>query len=301
MRALAARMPMFVRRPARVAGSTVRLFYTDACTTYAAAIAYYTVFSLVPLALIIVSILGFVFERDEIVDFVFDQVPLEQTTGVRSDVDRLVGRALDFSWAGLSIGALTLVWSASGVFGGVRRGLNAARHDNPRRPYWQGKLLDIALVPALGGLLIIGVWITSAVERLSDIGPLNLEWNLAVRLAAFTAAAAIAFTLFVLLYRYVPSARPTWAEAIVGATFATVAFELTKLLWAWAVSRILNWDDAAVYAGLGYAAGAMLWVYVNAVILLMGAEFGRAAAQEWREARASAGAVTAAVAPARAR
>ena len=291
---------MFVRRPGRVASRTARLFYTDACTTYAAAIAYYMVFSLVPLALIVVSILGFVIERDDIVDFVFEQVPLEETPDVRSDVDRLVGRALDFSWAGLSIGAVTLVWSASGVFGGVRRGLNAARHENPHRPYWQGKLLDIALIPAVGGLLIIAVWITSAVERLSEIGPIDLEWTLALRVLTFAAAAAVAFVLFVLLYRYVPSARPTWAEAIVGAVFATVAFELTKLLWAWAVGRVLNWDDAAVYAGFGYAAGAMLWVYVNAVILLLGAEFGRATAQEWREARATSREVAPVVAPARA-
>lgn len=279
---------------------TSRLFYSDACTTYAAAIAYYMVFSLVPLALIVVSLLGFFLDRQDIVDFVFDQVPLEKTPEVRSDVDRLVGRALDFSWAGLSIGALTLVWSASGVFGGVRRGLNAARQENPRRPYWQGKLLDIALIPAVGGLLIIGVWITSAVERMSDIGSLDLEWTLAVRLATFVAAALVAMILFVLLYRYVPSARPTWGEAIVGGVFATVAFQLTKLLWAWAAGRILRWDDAAVYAGFGYVAGAMLWVYVNAVILLLGAEFGRATAQEWREARASARKATPVPATARA-
>ncbi len=300
-RSAAHRLPGPVVRPARVVGRTARLFYSDACTTYAAAIAYYAVFSLVPLALIFISILGFVLDREDIVDFIFEQVPLEDTTDVRADVDRLVGRALDFSWASLSIGAVTLIWSAGGVFGGVRRGLNAATSAKRHRPFWKNQLLDFALIPACGGLLIMGVWMSSAVERLSEVGPLDLEWGFAVRMSTFLTAAAVAFALFMLLYRYVPSARPSWGEAIVGAVFATVAFELTKQVWVWAAARVADWNDAAIYAGLGYAAGAMLWVYVNAVILLLGSEFGRAAAAEWRDARRSAPAPAPQAAPARAR
>lgn len=284
-------LPPPVTRPARVIRRTVRLFYTDACTTYAAAIAYYAVFSFVPLALIVISILGFVLDRDDIAEFIFEQLPLEQTAETRADVDRLVGRALDFSWASLSVGALTLIWSASGVFGGVRRGLHAASPAHHTRPFWQGKLIDIALIPSLCGLLIMAVWVSSAVERLSEVGPIDLEWTLAVRLLTFLTAAGVAFVMFLLLYRYVPASRPGWGEAAIGAVFSTVAFELVKQLWAWAAARILNWDDAAVYAGLGYAAGAMLWVYVNAVILLLGSEFGRSVAEEWREARVLASSI----------
>jgi membrane protein len=301
VRSAARRLPSPVVRPGRVAARTARLFYTDACTTYAAAIAYYAVFSLVPLALIFISILGFVLDREDIVDFIFEQVPLEDTADVRADVDRLVGRALDFSWASLSIGAVTLVWSAGGVFGGVRRGLNAATSAKQHRPYWKNKLLDLALIPAFGGLLIIAVWMSSAIERMSDVGPLDLEWGFAIRLSTFLTATSFAFALFLLLYRYVPAARPGWGEAVVGALFATLAFEATKQVWVWATARVANWNDAAVYAGLGYAAGAMLWVYVNAVILLLGSEFGRAAAAEWRDARRAAPLPAPQAAPARVR
>ncbi|MEX1103028.1 MAG: YihY/virulence factor BrkB family protein [Dehalococcoidia bacterium] len=288
-------------RPARVIRRTASIFYRDSCTTYAAAIAYYAVFSFVPLALIIISILGFALDREDIAEFIFEQVPLEQTPEVREDVDRLVGRALDFSWASLSIGALTLIWSASGVFGGVRGGLHAASQEKKHRPFWQSKLIDLALIPALGGLLIMTVWISSAVERLSEVGPIDLEWTLAVRLVTFMTAAGVAFVMFLLLYRFIPAARPAWGQAVIGAVFATVAFELAKQLWVWAAARILNWEDAAVYAGLGYAAGGMLWVYVNAVILLLGSEFGRAVAEEWRGAPVAAPATPPQAAPARAR
>ena len=301
VRSAGRRLPAPIMRPSRVAARTARLFYTDACTTYAAAIAYYAVFSLVPLALIFISILGFVLDREDIVDFIFDQVPLEDTPDVRADVEALVGRALDFSWASLSIGALTLVWSAGGVFGGVRRGLNAATSAKRHRPYWKNKLLDLALIPAFGGLLIIAVWMSSAIERMSEVGPLDLEWGFAIRLSTFLTATSFAFALFLVLYRYVPAARPGWGEAVVGALFATIAFELTKQLWVWAAARVANWNDAAIYAGLGYAAGAMLWVYVNAVILLLGAEFGRAAAAEWRDARQATPVPATPVAPARVR
>ncbi|HEX6030242.1 MAG TPA: YihY/virulence factor BrkB family protein [Tepidiformaceae bacterium] len=284
----AERLPAPLHHSARVLGRTGWLFYTDSCTTYAAAIAYYAVFSLVPLAVIVVSILGLVVEKQEIVNFIFEQIPLRQTPDVEKQVNDLVGHALGFRWAGLSIGAVTLVWSASGVFGGVRRGLNAATHTKRSRPFWQSKLMDFALIPTLGGLLILGVWVSSAVERLTEIEPLNIEWSLAVRTVTFLTAASITFALFVLLYRYVPVPRHGWPEAATGAAFATVAFELSKQLWAWAVARVVGWDSAAIYAGLGYAAGIMLWVYINAIVLLLGAEFGRAVTQEWRDTRKGA-------------
>ena len=279
------RLPSPLRHSARVLGRTGYLFYADSCSTYAAAIAYYAVFSLVPLAVIVISILGLVVEEDKIVEFIFEQIPLRQTADVEKQVSDLVGHALGFRWAGLSIGAITLIWSASGVFGGVRRGLNAARPEKRARPFWQSKLLDIALIPTLGGLLILGVWVTSAVERLSEVEPFSIEWGLAIRTGTFLTAAGVTFALFVILYRYVPVPRHGWAEAAAGAAFATFLFETVKQLWAWAAARVLGWESAAIYAGLGYAAGIMLWIYVNAIGLLLGAEFGRAATQEWREVR----------------
>ncbi len=264
-----------------VLGRTVRLYYEDNCGTYAAAIAYYAIFSLVPLSLVILSIFGLVVNENRIERFVFDQVPLQETQSVRDNVQEIVTRARDISAAGLGVGVVVLVWSGSGIFTAVRRGLQAASHRKKSRPYWHGKLLDLALIPSLGLLILLSVVATTMaqilIERASQIGPLPLDTNAAIRASTYALAALSSFVMFLLLYRYVPGSRPTWGEALSGALFATVLFEGAKNLYAMLFAWAPFTRDTALYAGFGTAMAFLLWTFINASILLLGAEFGRAA------------------------
>jgi membrane protein len=264
--------------------STGRTYVDDNCGTYAAAIAYYAIFSVVPLSLVVLSIFGLVVDQVRIEQFVFEQIPLKETEAVRSNVQEIVRRARDVSVAGLGAGVLILLWSSSGIFSAVRRGLNATSHRRRRRPYWHGKLLDLALVPAVGVLILISLGLTAmlqvAVERAGNIGPADLTANLAFQAGSVVLAALFSFTMFALLYRYVPSARPGWREALFGAGLATVLFELTKYLYAAFFALTPFQRDTAVYAGFGTAMAFLLWMFVNASILLLGAEFGRAVTAE---------------------
>ena len=281
-------MPRPLRAPIVVIAKTFHLYNEDSCGTYAAAIAYYAIFSLVPLALIILSIFGLVVSKQSITDFVFDQLPLQQTPSVRENVDNIVRRAQDISVAGLSFGVLALLWSSSGIFSAVRRGLNAASHRKASRPYWHGKLIDLALIPCLGVLIILSVGLTAAsrvvIEHAGSLGPLNLDTNLALQISSYAIPAAISFSMFALLYRYVPTARPTWPEALAGAAFATLLFEVAKNFYAFVFSLTAFSSDTAIYASFGNALGFLLWLWVNASILLLGAEFARAIARpNWRD------------------
>src|SRR5438552_18365682 len=85
--------PGWVRAPAGVLPDTVRLYNTDHCSTHAAAIAYYAIFSLIPLSLVILSIAGLVVDEARIVRFVFDQIPLQETEF--ENVHEIVSRAHD--------------------------------------------------------------------------------------------------------------------------------------------------------------------------------------------------------------
>ncbi len=274
------KLPRGIRVPFAVIAKTIRLYNDDSCGTYAAAIAYYAIFSLVPLSLIILSIFGLVVKEETITQFVFDQFPLKETPSVRESVQQIVQRAHDISVAGLSFGVLALLWSSSGIFSAVRKGLNAASHRKRQRPYWHGKLIDLALVPALGILITLSVGLTTAsqvvIERLGSVGPLNFDTNVALRISSYALPALISFGMFGLLYKYVPTVRPGWAETAAGAAFATVLFELTKNFYAMIFALTAFSKDTAVYAGFGNALGFLLWLFINASILLLGAEFGRA-------------------------
>lgn len=277
-------LPGPVRRPFIVLGTTIRLYVEDGCSTYAAAIAYYAIFSIIPLSLITLSVGGLVIEQDRIAEWVFDQIPLQETPGVRENVDQIIERARKISPASIGLGFLFLIWSSSGIFSAVRKGLNAATHLRKGRPYWHGKLIDFALIPALGLLIMLSVGLTAmtrlVLERVDEVGPFHIDTNTALQLAGYVLPAVASFTMFLLLYKYVPTVRPPWREAFGGAVFATLLFEAAKNLMA----TVIAWSDfsrdTAIYAGFGTALGFLIWMFVNASILLLGAEFGRAIRRE---------------------
>ncbi|MGE3076314.1 MAG: YihY/virulence factor BrkB family protein [Dehalococcoidia bacterium] len=278
-------VPYPIRWPFEIIARTIHLYVEDGCSTYAAAIAYYAIFSIIPLSLITLSVFGLVVDRDRIVEWVFDQIPLRETESVRNNVDEIIRRTRQVGPASIGLGFLFLVWSSSGIFGAVRKGLNAATHLRKGQPYWHGKLIDIALIPALGLLIALSVGLTAmariVVERVDEVGPFNIDTNLALNIAGYILPAMASFSMFSLLYKYVPTVRPQWREALAGAVFATFLFEITKNLIAIFVAYSNFSRDAAIYAGFGTALGFLIWMFVNASILLLGAEFGRAVRRDW--------------------
>lgn len=272
--------PSMVRAPVHVMVRTAQLYMDDSCSTYAAAIAYYALFSMVPLALVILSIFGLVVSQDRIVNFVFNQLPLKDTAAIQSDVRAIVARAHEISVAGLSFGLLVLLWSSSGIFAAIRKGLNATRRRRRSRPFWRQKLVDFILVPSLGLLIIISIALTAAAQiaiaHVGKFGPFNLSGNIGLQVTSYLLPLPFSFVTFLLLYRYVPSSRPIWMEAISGAALASVLFELVKNLYALIFSFTSFSKDTAIYAGFGTALGVLLWLFLNASILLLGLEFGRA-------------------------
>ena len=275
------RSPWFLRRPVGTVVRTFRFYGADDCAIYAAAIAYYAIFSIVPLALLTVSIFGAFISREEIVDFVFDQFALQDTASVREDVDRLVSQASDFSLAGVSFGVVGLFWSGSGIFGALRRGLNATTHMPRSRSFWQSKLLDFALVPTVGLLVVVSISLTAAsrvaIDRAGDLGVVEIDTGLAARLLGLFLPTVVSFPTFALMYRFVPSHRVGWREATVSAVFATVVFEAFKNVIALIFSFTAFTQDQAIYAGIGTALVILFVVFLAGSIILLGAEFGRAA------------------------
>lgn len=283
------RLPPKMRAAVLILWRAARWYGQDNAGIFAAAIAYYALFSLLPVAFITLSLLGLLVPEDRVVSFVFEQVPLRETPEVQEDVQGLVSRARSLSPAGLGAGILLLLWSASGVFSAVRRGLDATSHRTTARPYWHGKLVDFALVPSLALLVAVSLGLTVLaqffVAAVAGVGPAWLAGPTTWRTLSLLLAAAVSFTMFTLLYRFVPSSRPRWHEALAGAGCATVLFEGTKNLAAYVLRLTAVGQDPSLYAGFGTAMVFLFWMMLNATILLFGAEFGRAVGQTARELR----------------
>jgi membrane protein len=273
------RAPGFIRAPSLVITRTFQAYFHDSCHIYAAAIAYYALFSLIPLAIITIALLGLLVAEQRVVDFIYVLVPLEESEDVSDTLTEIVQLTANLSLPVLFLGIVALGWSASGVFSAIRQGLNAASHHKTRQSFLRGKLIDLALIPAFGALLFAGLILNGLTQFALDH---SADWEAtrnyqdAIRgTNSYLLAAFLTFVFFLIMYRLVPSSRPGWKEAGVSAICATVLFEVVRF-GASQLIGYMPWSRAtALYAGLATALAALYVMRIVGSIILVGAEFGR--------------------------
>ncbi len=255
-------------------------FTRDDCPQLAAAISYYVLFSIVPLIILSVSILGFFLNsesvRNDIVNRVLDIVPLNETSG-RSAVEDAVNSVHSVSGPVAILSLLGTLWTGSSVFASVRKALNRVWAIGEHRPFAQQKLVDIAQVGVLGAILLSSLILTGVLRAVRELtpdsaGPLSGRSPL-WEIPSVLLPAVLTFVTFALLYRIVPAARPRWRDALPGALVATLLFETLKNSFAFYVANFNNFD--VVYGSLAGLLLFLFFTYLSSAILLIGAELAR--------------------------
>ncbi len=260
---------------------TVKEFGDDNCSQMAAAISYYVLFSLFPLLIFSVGVLGVLLQdsklQEDLVEVVLDYIPLSEDEG-QNDVQAAVR---DIAGAGSgAIGVLGLIgmaWSGSNLFGVIRRSVNLAYDLDVHRPIVRQKLLDLGLVAAFTPLVIASLAGTAAIRFvressedvpvLSDASQtLGLVWDVLPLLVP----AAISFVAFVALYWIVPATRVKVRDVVFGAALAAVLFEVAKVGFTVYLANFSNYN--VVFGSLGAVVAFLFWVFISANIMLLGAE-----------------------------
>jgi membrane protein len=264
-------------------------FFGDGCPQRAAAISYYALFSLFPCAILAVAAFGIVVNdaeaRTRVIDFVLDNLPLSEDQG-RARLSSLLTHITAQVGGFGAIGVLGLVFAASGVMGAIRHALNAAFDAPEHRPPAQGKLFDIVLVAGFGLVIAVSFSLTIAAGYAEDLsrelaksGSLGAGVARAVLALGRLAPIVLTFAVALALFRIVPARRPKLRDVWPGALFVAVGFELAKTGFAVYLSTVANYS--AVYASLGTIIAFLVFVYVAAIVLLLGAEV----ASEWPAVR----------------
>jgi membrane protein len=255
-------------------------FARDNCTQLAAAISYYVLFSIIPLAILTVSVAGLVLGsedvRTSITNRILDAVPLSETEG-RSAVESALDSVKRVSGPVAALGLLGTLWTASAVFASIRKSLNTVWGVDEHRPWAQAKLVDMAQVGVLGAILLASLVATGVLRTIRQIsaehvGPLanrNPLWEL----PPIFLPALLTLTTFVLLYRIVPASHPKWRDVLPGAALATLLFEVLKDSFAFYVANFNTFD--VVYGSLAGALLFLLYTFLASNILLAGAELTR--------------------------
>jgi membrane protein len=215
--------------------------------------------------------------QDEIIDAVLENIPLTETEG-RDDVTEAVRGVAGVGSGALGVfGLIGMAWSGSNMFGVIRRSLNVAYDLEYRRPFVQQKLLDLAMVVALGFFFLASISATAilrTVRAFSDdagfLGDAAQNAGFAWDTASFLIPFALSFVAFLVMYWIVPATNVRPRDVWPGALVAAVLFEVSKVGFSIYLQNFGNYD--VVFGSLGAVAAFLFWIFVSANILLFGAE-----------------------------
>ncbi len=260
---------------------SVEEFFADNCTQMAAAISYYVLFSLFPLLIFVVGILGLFLQnsalQEDVIDSVLENIPLTEDEG-RNDVTEAVRGVAGVGSGALGLfGLIGMAWSGSNMFGIIRRSINTAYDLEYQRPLVQQKLLDLAMVAGMGAFFLASIGATGFLrvvrQRSEDIPYLGdaaertgFIWDA----TSFLIPLTLSFLAFAFLYWVVPATKVRVRDVWLGALVAAVLFEATKITFSIYLENFGNYD--VVFGSLGAVAAFLFWVYLSANILLLGAE-----------------------------
>ena len=253
---------------------TIEGFIEARAMESAASMAYYALFSFFPLLIFVVGSASSLLKDEPVQQLVLDAV--EKYLPIALDlVKGNIEHAVNASSAVQIVGTIGLLWAATGVFTALTHSIDRAWHTASERNFVFGRLVALAMVASLTGLLIVWILFTTVFNLLPwfeipIFGGLVVYQTYAWSIASQTVPGFAIFLMFVNLYRWVPNTKVRWREAAAGAVIASLGWEIanTTLSWyltgAWARYQL-------IYGSLGTAVALLLWVYVSSAIVLFGA------------------------------
>jgi len=251
-------------------------------------IAYYALFSLFPLLLVLMSVASSVLAVDEAQQAVIDLI--ERILPISADLARKnIEQVLEARGTVSLVASLGLLWSASGVFTAMYRAVNRAWGNPKSRLFLKEKLFGLAVVLFVGLILLVVTLLSTAASVLQRWDGTVFGWQpfsnpevvtLWGKLSAFVPPVISVFT-FIILYRTIPINRVAWRDVWLGGLIAGLVWELARRIYAWYLANVAAYS--LIYGSVGVIIGFLLWAYLSAMILLLGAEF-TAQYTAWRNA-----------------
>jgi membrane protein len=257
--------------------SAARGYGRHATSQLSAAISYRVLFSLVPLAALIVAIADALLpdaQRDAVARWLLSVVPGQAFDP--SVEHALTGSRVPPTAAGV-VSLLVLLWASSSMMAAIRVAFRVIWENDLRRTYVRSKLLDFALVLGVGLLAVASLGVTLLVQVLAEIGRdlshvvgADTQGKVLAKAGELLTSGALTFGVLVVLYRTVPPVAPRLRAILLPALLASVGFHLATAVYAVYLARY--GDVTAVYGPLAAVLGFLLVVYVGVMIILAGAE-----------------------------
>lgn len=241
-------------------------------------IAYYALFSLFPLLLVLISVGSAVLTAGATQETILELV--ERLIPVAADlVQDNIEQVLEAQSTVGILALLGLVWSASGVFTAMYRAVNRAWGNPKSQLFWSEKLFGLAVVLFFGLVLLATTLYSTILSLLRSWQGAFFDWELPAYLQTSQLLDWLSTLLpplitaiaFIILYRTIPRNRVTWRDVWLGGLVAGLSWEAARRLYTWYLSNVARYS--LIYGSVGAIIGFLLWSYLSAMILLLGAEF----------------------------
>ena len=253
---------------------TIKELGDDDATHMAAGVAYYALFSLFPLLLGLIAIIGLAADsntiRTEILEWAADNLP-----GTGDFISDNVVASTEASGSLGAISIIGLIWSGSAIFGAITRVVNRAWDIQHDRPFIKGKIMQLAMAVSVGILFVLALTSASLAQTAERYAHTDMPvlgqadevlGILLFRILSFIFNLAI----FLSLYKVLPNTKTHWRYIWPGALVAALLFEGGKFLFVLYLDSFATFS--AVYGSIGSVIALLLWAYVSAFILIVGAE-----------------------------
>lgn len=237
-------------------------------TRQAAALAYYAIFSVFPLSLLLAVVvgrlLGPVAAQEQLSNALSLFLPQDTTRLLQSNIEEALQQSGSFTLIALA----GLIWSALGLFSNITFSLDVIFAVPARRSLWRQRLVALLMTVILVAL-ITASFVTSAVLRLISVSLLG-QPSTWLNVGTIFLPMGLNMVIFALLFRYVPARHVHWDAVWPAAIFGAVGWELAKAGFVWYTSRVVNFQF--VYGSIATAIVLLLWAYLIAAIFLFSAE-----------------------------
>lgn len=261
----------------------------DKASRLAAALSYYTIFSVAPLLIIAIAVAGLVFGRkaatEQLVGEIRDLVGNDGAQVIQSILQNASKTTSGI--LATCIGVVTLLVGASGAFGQLQDSLNTIWEVKPKagrgvKGVLRDRFLSFSMVLLIGFLLMVtlllSAFLSGVGKYLADMLPMS---SFVLQAINFAISLGVTSFLFALIFKVLPDAYIRWRDVWVGAAVTALLFSLGRFLIGLYLGRS---SVSSAYGAAGSLVVLLLWIYYSAQILLLGAEFTQVYAGKFGQA-----------------
>lgn len=250
----------------------------DGALELGASLAYYTIFSLAPMLLIVTGVAGMVWGREAVQGQLVSQMQgLVGAQGAQA-IQTMIANAGKHGSGVLAtvIGFVTILFGATGVFAQLQNALNRIWDVKPKPGggvwgFVRTRLLSFGMILGIGFLLLVSLVLSAAAASIDQWAEgLGGAGHVLVRVLSFAVAFGITTFLFAMIYKFLPDVKIQWRDVWIGAVVTALLFTVGKFLIGFYLAKS---TVASTYGAAGSLVILLLWAYYSAQIVFLGAEF----------------------------